>query len=189
MSKKYKIIYADPPWSFNNKKTGGSMKSGASAQYDTMSLDKLKNLDVESLCDDDCVLIMWWVGSQPVEAVELCKSWGFKFSNMTGFVWDKLTVKGNPHFGMGHSTRASVECALIGYRGKLKNIIKSHSVRSRHSLPVGRHSQKPNKFRKLCVELCGDVPRLEMFARQQTDGWDVFGNEVENSIEIGEKND
>ncbi len=59
--KKYKVIYADPPWSFNSKKTGGSMKSGALAQYNTMSIEDLKAMDVESLCDDDCILIMCWV--------------------------------------------------------------------------------------------------------------------------------
>lgn len=186
-SKKYKLIYADPPWSFKSKRTGGSMKSGADSQYKTMTIEQMKQMDVATLCDDDCLLIMWWVGSQPIEAVQLCEAWGFKFSTMTGFVWDKLTVKGNPHFGMGHTTRASVECALIGYRGKLKNIIQSHSVRSRHSETISRHSEKPDLFRKLAVELVGDIPRLEMFSRGEFEGWDVFGNQCKDSIKINTK--
>lgn len=181
---KYKLIYADPPWQFKNKNTGGSMTSGANAQYSTMTIEEMKQWDLPAICDDDCLLIMWWVGSQPIEAVQLCEAWGFKFSTMTGFVWDKLTKTGKPFFGLGHTTRASVECALIGYRGKLKNVIASHSIRSRHAAKVGPHSQKPDKFRKLAVELAGDVPRLEMFSRCEWEGWDVFGNECKGSIDI-----
>jgi len=99
--KKYQVIYADPPWSFNSKKTGGSMKSGALAQYNTMSIEDLKAMPVEALTTDDAILIMWYVGSQPQEALDLVKAWGFTVKNMNGFVWDKLTVKGNPVFGMG----------------------------------------------------------------------------------------
>jgi hypothetical protein len=91
--KKYKLIYCDPPWQFNNKNTGGSMKSSAEAKYNTMTIEDLKNLDVESLCDDDCVLIMWWVGSMPQEAIDLVNAWGFKLKNMNGFVWKKLTKR------------------------------------------------------------------------------------------------
>ncbi len=63
--KKYNIIYADPPWQFNNKKTGGSMKSGAAHHYLTTGIEGLKKLDVKSISADDCTLIMWWV--------ELCR--------------------------------------------------------------------------------------------------------------------
>lgn len=182
MSKKYQIIYADPPWQFKNKRTGGSMKSGALSQYDTMSIDAMKKMDIQSICDENCVLIMWWVGSQPQEAIDLCHAWGFEIKNMNGFVWKKLTKRQLDFFGMGFWTRAGSESALIATRGKPKPA--SHSVRAVHSAVVGRHSQKPNLFRKLCVELCGDVPRLEMFARENHDGWDVFGNECGNSITI-----
>ena len=183
----YKVIYADPAWEFKSKKTGGSMKSGACQHYDVMSVADMMNMDVESLCAPDCLLVMWWVGSQPLEAVALANAWGFKLCTMTGFVWNKLTTEGNPVFGMGHTTRAGAECALIAYRGKLKNIIQSRSVRSARSEVVGRHSEKPPVFRQDIERLCGDVPRLEMFARTQTPGWDVFGNQVDNSILIRSK--
>ncbi|WP_217358049.1 MT-A70 family methyltransferase [Alteromonas pelagimontana] len=182
---KYEIIYADPPWSFNNKKTGGSMTSGAASQYDVMTLEQMKQLPVPDLCADNCVLIMWWVGSQPQEALDLCNAWGFTLKNMNGFVWNKLTRNQNPHFGMGFWTRAGSESAIIATRGKPKPV--SHSVRAVHSAVVGKHSEKPSAFRNKAVELCGDVPRLEMFARTQTPGWDVFGNQVDNSIEINSK--
>lgn len=187
LAKKYKVIYTDPPWSFNSKKTGGSMKSGAAQQYSVMSIDEMKSMDIASLCDDDCLLVMWWVGSQPQEALDLVSAWGFKLNTMTGFVWRKLTTKGNPVFGMGYTARAGAECALIASRGKLSNLIESHSVRSVREALVGAHSEKPSKFRSDIEQLCGDVPRLEMFARTETPGWDLFGNEVESSISIDVK--
>lgn len=183
----YKVLYCDPPWQFNSKKTGGSMKSGACQKYSVMSIEQLKQLDVQSLCDDDCLLVMWWVGSMPQEAIDLCAAWGFKLCTMTGFVWNKLTAEGNPVFGMGHTTRAGAECALIGYRGKLKNIIQCKSVRSVRTEVIGRHSEKPAVFRLDVEKLVGDVPRLEMFARVATPGWEIFGNEVESSISIDSK--
>lgn len=181
---KYRVIYADPPWSFNNKKTGGSMNSAAGQKYDVMTIDEMKAMDVASLCDDDCLLVMWHVASQPIEAVELCEAWGFKFSTMTGFVWVKLTSENLlPFFGMG-TTRQGSESALIGFKGKMKNLIKCKSVRSVRAAPVGIHSEKPAEFRADIERLCGDVPRLEMFARTSAPGWDVFGNQVDNSIKL-----
>jgi N6-adenosine-specific RNA methylase IME4 len=180
--KKYKIIYADPPWQFSNKKTGGSMKSGAASHYLTTGIDGLKALDVNSIADDDCTLIMWWVGAMPQEAIDLVNAWGFKLKNMNGFVWNKLTAKGNPFFGMGFRTRAGSESAIIATKGKPK--VLSRSVRAVHSYPVSKHSKKPLEFRDHIVEVCGDLPRLEMFARESAQGWDVFGNEAPNSIEV-----
>ena len=184
---KYKIILCDPPWKFNSIKAGGNMKSGAEAHYPTMTMDELKSMDVQSLCDDDCLLVMWWVGSQPQEALDLCKAWGFTVKNMNGFVWNKLTVKGLPFFGMGFYTRAGSESALIAVRGKPSKLIADHGVRAVRSAINEKHSKKPDEFRNDIVRMCGDVPRLEMFARQATEGWSTFGNEAPDSIEIGNK--
>ena len=181
---KYKVIYADPPWAFNNKKTGGSMKSGASQQYDVMSIEDMKQWDIPSICQDDCLLVMWYVGAMPKEVMELAEAWGFRVVNMNGFVWDKETKHGKDFFGMGSITRASTESALVAVRGKTGNIIKDRSVRSRIRAKVGKHSEKPQAFREAIEKLCGDVPRLEMFARTQAPGWNVFGNQVEGSISI-----
>ena len=182
--KKYTVIYCDPPWSFNSKKTGGNMTSGAEAKYPTMTMGELKALDVQSLCEPDCILIMWWVGSQPQEALDLCKAWGFTIKNMNGFVWNKLTVKGLPFFGMGFYTRAGSESALIATIGKPSKLIDDHGVRAVRSNKVGKHSAKPLGFRDDIVKMCGDAPRLEMFARAVSEGWDAFGNEVDDSIKI-----
>ncbi|MEL4371376.1 MT-A70 family methyltransferase [Shewanella xiamenensis] len=200
MSKKYQLIYADPPWAFSNQNTGGSMKSSAQAKYTVTSTEDLKCLDVNSIADDNCVLVMWYVGAMPQDAIDLVKSWGFTLKNMNGFVWNKLTINNNPFFGMGFWTRAGSESAIIAIKGKPTPACRS--VRAvgnydpqsldevlAHLCYVGtyqniRHSQKPDEFRDKCVELMGDVPRLEMFARTRTKGWDVFGNEVKGSIDI-----
>jgi N6-adenosine-specific RNA methylase IME4 len=182
MSKKYNIIYADPPWQFNSVKSGGSMKSGAAAHYSVMSLDQLKALDVAALCEKDCVLVMWYVSSQPQEALDLVKAWGFTLKNMNAFIWRKLSTNLIPHFGMGYWTRAGAECALIAVRGKPK--AECRSIRQVRDEPIGAHSEKPAIFRDDIVKLCGDLPRLEMFARVAAPGWDVFGNEVDNSVHI-----
>ncbi|CAM0035305.1 DNA methyltransferase [Vibrio phage D164] len=180
---KYKLLYVDPPWKFSNKKTGGSMKSGADAQYPTMSLEEMKLMDIDAITDKDCLLVMWWVGSQPQEALDLCEAWGFTVKNMNGFVWHKLTVaQGLPFFGMGFWTRAGSESAIIAVKGKPQRF--QAGVRAVRSAKVGVHSAKPDEFRNDCVKLAGDVPRLEMFARKPSAGWDVFGNEAPGTIEI-----
>ncbi len=186
--KKYQLIYCDPPWQFKNKKTGGSMKSGAANQYKVTSMDDLKNIDVQSITHDDAILIMWYVGSMPQEAIDLVHTWGFKIKNMNGFVWRKLTKKGLPFFGMGFYTRAGSESAIIAVKGKGSSLIKNRSIRAVIEASVSVHSKKPEIFKDQIVKLVGDIPRLEMFARQSTDGWDLFGDEAPNSISIPNKN-
>lgn len=175
---KYKIIYADPPWQFKDKKTGGSMKSGSSAHYDVMNLDGIKKLPINAMTDDDCVLFMWWVGSQPQEALDLMTNWGFTLKTMTGFVWNKLTKKNAlPFIGMGHWTRAGSENCLIATKGKPKRI--EANVYSVRSAKVREHSRKPEEFRDDIIRLCGDVPRIELFAREQVPGWCNHGDEID----------
>lgn len=177
-NKKYKIIYVDPPWAFNSVKTGGTMKSGALSKYPTMTIEQMKGMPVKDLADEHCLLAMWYVSSQPQEALDLIKAWGFTLRNFNGFVWDKRTVKGNPEFGMGYYTRAGVECCAFATRGKPSEIVKNRSVRQLRQAVNEKHSKKPQAFRDDLVQLCGDVPRIELFARDKTDGWGVWGNEV-----------
>ena len=177
--KKYKVIYCDPAWQFNNKKTGGSMSSAAESKYRVSSLEEMKALPVADLADEDCALIMWWVGSMPQEAIDLCKAWGFRLQNMNGFVWRKLTVKGLPFFGMGFTTRAGSESCIVAYRGKQSNLVKNRSVRAVIEARVGKHSEKPQEFRDAIKKIYGDeVPMIELFARKAVDGWDRWGDEA-----------
>ena len=176
--RKYRVIYADPAWQFGNRNTGGTMKSAAEAKYTVTSLADMAAMPVEQLADEHCLLVMWWVGAMPQEAINLCKAWGFRLVNMNGFVWRKLTKTGIPFFGMGFSTRAGSESALIGVRGKLGELIDDHSVRAVIEAKVGCHSQKPHEFREAIEKLCGDVPRVELFARDAAAGWDCWGNQA-----------
>lgn len=176
--KKYNVIYADPAWQFGNKKTGGSMSSSAQDHYRVTTLEDMKSLPVEKLADKDCALIMWWVGSMPQEAIDLCKSWGFKLQNMNGFVWRKLTVKGLPFFGMGFTTRAGSESCIVAYRGKQSNLVKNRGVRAVIEAKVSKHSEKPQNFRDAIKKIYGEeVPMIELFARKEVDGWDRWGDQ------------
>lgn len=174
---KYKIIYADPPWEYRDKASAG--KRGASHKYRVMGIDLLANMKpfIDSIAADDCLLAMWWVPPMPQEALALINSWGFKLKTMKGFTWHKITKHGKDHFGMGNWTRANTEDCLFAVRGKPKRICAS--VRQLIHAPIREHSRKPDEARDRLVELMGDVPRIELFARQNHPGWDVFGNETE----------
>ena len=180
---KYRVIYSDPAWQFSNRNTGGSMTSSAEAKYTVTSVADMAALPVAGLADEHCLLVMWWVGAMPQEAIDLCRAWGFRLVNMNGFVWRKLTrVNRLPFFGMGHATRAGSESALIGVRGKLGVIIKDRTVRAVIEAPVGRHSEKPHAFREAIEQLCGDVPRIELFARAAAPGWHYWGDQAPGDI-------
>ena len=196
MLKKYSIIYADPPWTFKNKNTGGSLTSGANAKYSTMSVDDISKLPINNLSSTDSILYMWWVASQPKEALKVVESWGFEIKTMVGFNWVKTTKNDKLHFGMGFYSRSGSEACLIAVKGKPKRInasIRSVLITDENNddyftetiyNKVGIHSKKPDIIRDRIVDMMGDLPRIELFARNVTDGWDVFGDEVSNSINI-----
>jgi N6-adenosine-specific RNA methylase IME4 len=181
---KYQIIYADPPWAFNNKRTGGNLNSGAGQKYDVMTVNDICNLPVNKITDDNCVLFMWWVGSMVDEAIQVARAWGFEIKTMTGFDWVKMTKSNKLFFGMGFWTRQGLENCLIAIKGKPKRI--DAGIRAVILAPAEEHSKKPDEVRKRIVKLMGDVPRIELFARQSTPGWDVWGNEVESTVDIFE---
>lgn len=176
----YELIYADPPWQYRDKANAG--KRGACHKYPVMTLADIKALPIAEIAAPDCLLAMWWVPVMPAEALEVIAAWGFTLKTMQGFTWHKTTKNGLDHFGMGNWTRANAECCLFAVRGKPKRVCAS--VRSLIVAPVGRHSAKPDDARQRLVQLLGDVPRVELFARDQAPGWDVWGNEVESPIQM-----
>ncbi len=180
--KKYQIIYADPPWSYKVWSKKGLGRSAAS-HYNTMNKDDIQRLNIPSA--DDCTLFLWVTSPCLIEGIELCKAWGFNYKTI-GFCWVKRNKKTPSLFwGMGYWTRANVELCLIATKGKPKRIVKNvHQVIER---PIEKHSKKPDVTRERIVNLMGYLPRLEMFARQKTEGWDVWGNEVESDIILEEK--
>jgi len=182
--KKYQIIYADPPWSYKVWSNKGMGRS-AEHHYPTMNKKDIQNLPIQNICADDCVLFLWVTAPCLLEGIELIKAWGFEYKTI-GFIWVKRNKKADSWFwGMGYWTRANSELCLIATKGKPKRIDAGvHQVLDDR---VMRHSEKPNSARERIVKLMGDIPRIELFARQKTEGWDVWGNEVKSDIELKEK--
>ena len=173
-NKKYKIIYADPPWSYRDKALAGNR--GAGCKYQVQEKDWLQKLPVQLLAEDDCVLFLWVTMPMLDEGLELIKSWGFEYKTVA-FTWVKKNKKADSwFFGMGNWTRSNAELCLIGKKGKIKR--QSASISSIIDTRIQEHSKKPDCTREKIVSLMGDISRIELFARQRTDGWDVWGNEV-----------
>lgn len=180
--KKYKIIYADPPWSFKTYSEKGKEKKSAERHYLTMNKEAIQNLPVQQIADEDCVLLLWVTFPCLEEGLELIKRWGFTYKTC-GFSWVKRNKKADSWFwGLGYWTRSNNELCLLATRGNPKRVSKS--VHQIIDARIEHHSKKPDVVRQRIVELMGDLPRVELFARQQTEGWDVFGNQVENSINL-----
>ncbi len=178
MAKKYKIIYADPPWHYNDKSK--SHGGGAESHYPVMKVSEICELDIPA--EKDSVLLMWTTFPQLEESFKVINAWGFKYK--TGaFTWVKTTQKGTIYMGMGRHTRANAEVCLLATKGKGVPRINA-GIYNTQLHPRTKHSEKPQAFRDEIVKLYGDIPRLEMFARQKADGWDVWGNEVESDIKL-----
>ena len=173
-NKKYQIIYADPPWD-SNSQFGRDKKRGNAQHYPLMTIEDIKNLPVESIADENCVLLLWAVDTQLQDALDTIKSWGFTFKTV-GFTWVKETKHGKDHFGVGMWTRKNPEMCLLATKGKPKRF--SAGVRQLQRHKVREHSRKPDEIRDEIVRLCGDIPRIELFCRFPQSGWDVWGNEV-----------
>ena len=180
--KKYKIIYADPPWSYKDKMAGHSFS--IDHEYETQSKDWISNLPVGSIADKDSVLFLWAVSPQLPEALQVMKAWGFKYITVA-FCWSKHHKSGKKVKNLGRWTMGNVELCLLGRKGKPQRITKN--IRQLVEAERTTHSKKPDEVRKRIVELMGDLPRIELFAREKTPGWDVWGNEVESDIELGNK--
>lgn len=170
--KKYSIIYADPPWSYKDKKCNGNCES----HYKAMSLKDILTLPIGSIADKDCVLFLWGTYPMLQEALKTVDAWGFTYKTI-GFQWIKQNKSGKGFFfGLGRWTRGNTELCLIATKGKPKR--QSAAVSQLVFSPLRRHSQKPDIVRDKIVELMGDLPKIELFARQQVEGWDCWGNEV-----------
>lgn len=184
--KKYKIIYADPPWSYRDKASAG--KRGAGYKYNTQSIDYLNNLPVKHIADKDCVLFLWVTMPKLNECFEVIKNWGFEYKTVA-FTWIKKNKLENTWFmGMGGWTRANAELCLLATKGSIKRI--DAGISSIICTSIQNHSKKPDIVRDKIVQLVGDLPRIELFARIKTPeielferpkpkGWDLWGDELD----------
>jgi len=182
-TKKYNIIYCDPPWKYNVfSDRPPCARKAEEAYYEVADLIALVKLPMAELADNDCVLFLWATYPALPIALKLTKEWGFHYRTVA-FTWVKRNKKADSWFwGMGGWTRANAEICLLSTRGNPKRLSKAvHSV---IDTPIREHSQKPDETRDRIVTLMGDLPRIELFARQRVDGWDCWGNEVESDIEL-----
>ena len=183
-SKKYSVVYADPAWSYDFKEPtaskGGAKGSGYSAgvnyYYGTMTTKQILELPVKKICEKDCVLFLWATNPLLPEALETMKAWGFKYKTM--ITWHKERCK-----GMGYWFRGHTEHILVGVKGNVKAFRSlEHNIKK---LPVEKHSKKPDEFRQMIDAVTGNLGnRIELFARNNHDGWDAWGNEVVESINL-----
>lgn len=172
--KKYNIIYADPPWHYD---FGKSSSRFVGDKYKLMKIEELANLPIKSIVDDNAVLLIWATFPRINYALETIKNWGFKYKTCA-FTWVKQYKKSDKLFmGNGYYTRSNAEICLLATKGKpLKRF--RHNVHSVIISHIEEHSKKPHEARERIVQLFGDVPRIELFARQHVEGWDCWGNEV-----------
>ena len=177
--KKYSCILADPAWEYRVWSKKGAGRS-AEHHYPTMSIADICALPVADLADKDCALFLWVTFPLLPDAFKVIEAWGMTYKSVA-FAWVKTCRKSDGwHIGMGHYTRANAEICLLATRGSPKRVSKS--VRQLIVSPVEEHSKKPDEARDRIVQLFGDVPRIELFARRRADGWDAWGNEIEPDI-------
>jgi len=199
MMKKYQIIYADPPWEYKNKRKflNKQMQKNVTepinqgvCRYPSMTIEQIKSLDISSFADKNCALFLWTTTPYLEKAFEVIKSWGFTYKTI-GFIWLKtwqgkiekpLEFYMNSVYGMNYYTKLQFELCLLAIKGSMKPI--SHSISGQVIAKRTKHSQKPNNVRNRITELFGGLPRIELFAREKTPGWDVWGNEVKSDIDL-----
>ena len=170
--KKFNIVYADPCWQYWE---GG--EKNQSLHYPTMTIQEIKDLPIEKISDDNCILFIWVTYPILIEALEVIKCWGFKYSTC-GFVWVKKNkVADSYFFGNGAWTRANTELCLIATKGSITRI--DASISQIIDEKIMGHSEKPKCIRDLILRLVGNLPRIELFSRNNNkDGWFNWGNNI-----------
>lgn len=171
-NKKYQIIYADPPWKYQ----GEMMNSSVTDHYQWMNLTSICKLPIRDITADDAILFLWVTLPKLNEFMKVVIAWGFEYKSVA-FVWVKLNKKNGDYFmGQGRWTRVNPEICVLATKGSPHRI--SAGVRQLIVSPIQEHSQKPTETRDRIIQLVGDLPRIELFARQKTEGWDVWGDEI-----------
>ncbi len=183
--KKYQIIYADPPWDYGGKmqydkstikgeNVGFEKKiflSSASFKYPTIKLKQLKELNVNRIAADDCILFMWTTGPQMANSIELGKAWGFEYKTIA-FVWDKMVH--NP----GRYTLSQTEFVLAFKKGKFPQPRGARNIRQMVAVHRGKHSAKPVEIINSITKMFPTQDKIELFARNNYIGWDNWGLEI-----------
>jgi len=189
VQKKYNIIYADPPWTFQTYSEKGKEKKSAEVHYDCMTIEDIYQLPVGDITDDNCALFLWVTNPMLPQGLETIKQWGFTYKTVAFSWYKKNKIADSFFWGLGYWTRANVELCLLATKGKPTRISKGvHQVINDEDTldteqvisVIQKHSQKPSIVREKIVQLCGDISRVELFARERADGWDAWGNEIQS---------
>ncbi len=192
--KKYDVIYVDPPWKIKAGRPlkGYKMENGKQlfiptsnksrdTEYPSMSIDQIKSLGVAEIASPNAHLYLWVTNSHLPFAFEIIKQWGFEYS--TTIVWAKNRMGG----GLGGTFKINTEYLLFAKRGKLKALKTNdstwHNVKRTYENGYPKHSKKPDYFYEL-IEQTSPGEKIELFARNKRSGWDIWGNELQNDIEL-----
>lgn len=190
-SGRYSVIYADPPWRYTYWREGGGKGRAAANHYTVRDAPEIAAMGVGRIAAKDCWLWIWVTWPLLFESEQVINGWGFKYSTC-GINWRKVNEDGSPYTGMGYSVRSSSEICLLARRGsprihsrRVNQCLDEYAFDDGDALvtikePIGRHSEKPKSAYRNIVEICGDVPRIELFCRGlPADGWDAMGDEVD----------
>ncbi|RJO62360.1 MAG: methyltransferase [Dehalococcoidia bacterium] len=170
----YKTIYTDPPWP---QQLAGAYKrhKGATAlPYPTMTVSEILALPVQELAAEACHLWLWTTNQFLHDGFHVMEHWGFKY--LAPITWVKPS-------GCGNYFISRTQTLLFGYKGKCRFPLGRYKPTNFHATCPKRHSQKPDEAYAL-IESISPAPRLELFARQKREGWDVWGNEVKSDIRV-----
>ena len=165
---KYRVIYADPPWSYGDKRE--QRTGGAEYHYPSMTINELCEMPIKELAEDNAVLFLWVTSPLLEECFDVIRAWGFKYK--TSFVWDKIG------HNMGHYNSVRHEFLLVCTRGSClpDNAKLFDSVMTIEKTRT--HSEKPEEFRQIIDTLYTHGNKIELFARRPVPGWVVWGNEA-----------
>ena len=184
--KKYKTIYADPPWQFQNRTGKVAPEHGRLTRYSTMTLEDIKALPVEEIADDKAHLYLWVPNALLPEGLEVMKAWGFTYK--TNLIWEKTRKDGFPDGrGVGFYFRNVTEILLFGTKTKKKSETFRTLAPARSQVNLLRamkreHSRKPDEFIDL-IERCSEGYYIVLFARGDREGWDMWGNQASSDYE------
>lgn len=180
--KKYKTIYADPPWQFSNRTGKVAPEHKRLNRYPTMKLEDIKSIPVSEIADEKSHLYLWVPNALLPEGLEVMKSWGFEYK--TNIIWEKVRKDGLPDGrGVGFYFRNVTEILLFGIKGDKNRTLQPGRSQVNLLRSIKReHSRKPDEFISL-IENCSPGPYLELFARGNRDNWDMWGNQATSDYE------
>ena len=180
--KKYKTIYADPPWQFQNRTGKVAPEHKRLTRYNTMKLEDIKQLPVSQAADERSHLYLWVPNALLPEGLEVMKAWGFEYK--TNIIWEKIRKDGMPDGrGVGFYFRNVTEILLFGIKGDKNRTLDPGRSQVNLIRSIKReHSRKPDEFIPL-IQNCSPGPYLELFARGNREGWDMWGNQATEDYE------